>query len=394
MLRLTLTPGLGPILIGRLIERFGSAAAACEATFIGLRQVSGIGEGKSRTIAEGLKESGALAAAEMELAATLQVNVVAKGGPGYPTLLGSLPDAPPVLYVKGNLAGGGEQGDSFAVGIVGSRECTQYGLEQAQRFGSSLARAGLVIVSGGARGIDSAAHRGAVSAGGRTVAVLGCGLAECYPPENADLFNQIARNGAVVSELPLRTAPQAENFPARNRIISGMSLGIVVIEAGLRSGALITAKVAAEEHGREVMAVPGRVDSRSSQGTHELLKAGGALIVTDPADVIAILETPARHQYQETHADRYGALPFLVAQADAAAKQPADGAEKKAKRPLGLSESQGKILSQLDNGARTIDELCEGTGMDAAALRRDVTLLEMQKRITREGSRFVKKRRE
>lgn len=397
MLRLSLTPGLGPVLTSRLIEQFGSAQRACDISPAQLRQIHGIGEGKGAVIAKGLTLSKDLANEEVELANKGGARILTKACRAYPALLRDLPDSPVVLYVRGTLLSG-EIEPMYSVGMVGSRKCTAYGLEQANFFASSLARAGLCIVSGGARGIDSSAHKGALAAAGRTIAVLGCGLLECYPPENKDLFDEIAKCGAVVSELPMRTPPQAENFPARNRIISGLSLGIVVIEAGLKSGALITAKVAAEEHGREVMAIPGRIDSTASRGTLELLKAGGAALITEPGDVLAILESPARHQHAETHASRYGMLPF---ESDRGKREEngevgsdvgkglSEG--KKRKQVVGVTALQRSILDALDGGSQSVDELTVASGLDVVTLRREITLLEMQKRIVREGSVFSKK---
>jgi DNA processing protein len=293
-------------------------------------------------------------------------------------LLAALPDAPAVLFARGVLDGG-EQ-DRYPVGIVGSRQCTAYGLEQSRLFSSGLARAGLTVVSGGARGVDSAAHRGALVAGGRTIAVLGCGLGHAYPPENADLFDSIAQSGAVVSELPIETPPQAEQFPARNRIISGLSLGVVVIEAGERSGALITARVAAEDHGREVMAVPGRVDSVASKGTHALLKAGGASLVTEAADVIQLLEGAARHVHQGTHE-------FLFAAQETAAPKVSQTPSERSS--VGLTSAQARIVVELGAGWRTFDELIDATGIAAGDLRRELTLLELSRRVVRDGLGFA-----
>jgi len=211
--------------------------------------------------------------AELELAEKLGVWIVNIDDDRYPTVLRKIYDPPPVLYVKGSLS----KKDNVGIAIVGSRRCSLYGKEQASRFSHLLGSSGFSIVSGMARGIDTAAHQSALSAGGRTIAVQGCGLGKIFPPENDKLFGMISQSGACISELPLEYEPLSENFPARNRIIAGMTLGTIVIEAGLRSGSLITARLAME-NGREVMAVPGKIDSPLSQGSHLLIKQGARLI--------------------------------------------------------------------------------------------------------------------
>lgn len=376
LLRLTLTPGLGPVLIARLLAAFGSAEAALAASAADLERIKGIGRGKSASFVRGMKEAAALVDDELALADKLGVTLIPRADPLYPPHLRAIADAPPILYCKGRFDPGAAH--QYPVAIVGSRSATAYGIEQSERFASTLAASGLTIVSGGARGIDTAAHRGALRAGGaagRTIAVLGCGLANCYPPENQPLFDQIAASGgAVMSELPLRTNPEADNFPARNRLISGISLGIIVIEAGKRSGSLITARLAAEDHGREVMAVPGRVDSPASAGTHDLLKQGGAALVTDPGDVLALLETPARHSFEGSFEARYAdpAAPLF-----------------EAKPAIAASSAQAMILQALAS-PRTMDELAADTGMEIASLRSELTLLEIQRRVRREGSRVAR----
>ncbi len=391
LLALTLTPGLGPVLIARLVEAFGSPASVLAASPAELERIKGIGPGRSATIARGLREAPALVNDELALADRLGVHLIARGRPDYPPLLASIPDAPPLLYVRGTLQP--DSADRYPVGLVGSRNCTAYGIEQAERFAGVLAGAGLTIVSGGARGIDAAAHRGALRAGGRTIVILGCGLAHAYPPEHAELYDDIAAGrlgagGAILSELPLRASPEAENFPARNRLISGVSLGVVVIEAGRRSGSLITARLAAEDHGREVMAVPGRVDSPASAGTHELLKLGGATLVTEPGDVLAILETPARHAHAGSHADRY-TDPSRDPDADGGPSLYGAEADPPVRAPSLLSPVQQTILSALAEGA-TIDALARTTGLEPGSLRSELTKLEIQRRVTRRGTQFVR----
>ncbi|AFK86779.1 MULTISPECIES: DNA-processing protein DprA [Thermoanaerobacterium] len=198
----------------------------------------------------------------------------------YPKLLREIYDAPPVLYVKGNIT----ESDDMSIAIVGSRNATSYGKLMSEKFSYELSKHGFTIISGMARGIDSQAHKGAIKAGGRTIAVLGCGVNIAYPEENKKLMEEIISKGAVVSEYPLDYLPVAGNFPARNRIISGLSLGVLVVEAGVKSGSLITAKFALEQ-GRDVFAVPGIITSAYSKGTNGLIKQG-AKLVANVSDIL------------------------------------------------------------------------------------------------------------
>ncbi|MHC4772913.1 MAG: DNA-processing protein DprA, partial [Planctomycetota bacterium] len=270
-LKLIRAEGVGPTLFRRLVDYFGDIERILGASVSELTKVEGIGNKTAESIAR--TRNAFDAEQELGLADKLGVWVIHLHDERYPPALKAVYDPPPVLYVKGSLT----RADNLAMAIVGSRRCTHYGTEQANRFSHLLASAGFSIVSGLARGIDTAAHRGALSAQGRTIAVQGCGLANIFPPENKALFEQITENGAVISELPLGYEPLAENFPGRNRIIAGLSMGVLVVEATYRSGALISAQ-AALENNREVMAVPGRVDAPTSAGCHKLLKQGARLV--------------------------------------------------------------------------------------------------------------------
>ena len=270
-LRLIGAEGVGPAIFSRLIKHFGSPDKALGASAGALVKVDGIGRRTAEQIAASRDRLNTRA--ELELAAKLGVWIVHLQDQRYPPLLKELYDPPPVLYIKGTLS----RQDNLCISIVGSRRCSLYGQEQSCRLAHLLSAAGFTICSGMARGIDTAAHQGALAAGGRTIAVQGCGLAHVFPPENKKLFELIAQAGACISELPLRYEPLAENFPPRNRIIAGLSLGTIVIEAGYNSGALITAR-AALENNREVMAVPGKIDSPLSKGCHQLIKQGARLV--------------------------------------------------------------------------------------------------------------------
>jgi DNA processing protein len=257
-LRLNLVPGIGPRLQQALVGAFGSPSAVLKASLAELQQVDGIGTKLAAAIVE---HRGAEAAVrEVERCRKAGIRLLRKASPEYPRMLVEICDPPSVLYCRGAL----EPRDEVAIAIVGSRRCSVYGRQQAERFAAALARAGATVISGLARGIDAAAHRGALEAGGRTIAVSATGLAKVYPPEHKELAAEVAGQGAVVCESRLDQEPIAGLFPQRNRIISGMSLGVIIIEATRTSGALHTARHALEQ-GREVFALPGRIDSLTSQ---------------------------------------------------------------------------------------------------------------------------------
>jgi len=262
--------GVGHVGFKALLSAFGSPRQAFDAPYSMIQAVPGIGAKAARQI----KDFPDWEKVERELKCARQngVRIVTLQDPLYPPRLACIYDNPAYLYVKGSL-----RDDDINIAFVGSRTASAHGLFTTERLCRELALRGATIVSGMARGIDSAAHRGALAGRGRTIAVLGCGLDIVYPPENARLFDEIAANGAVISEFPFGAPPNAPNFPARNRIISGLSLGVVVVEAGEKSGSLITARIALEQ-GREVFAVPGSIDVSGSRGTNKLIKQGAKLI--------------------------------------------------------------------------------------------------------------------
>lgn len=270
-LKLIRANGIGPTTFTRLLKRFGCPNRILGASVSELAKTNGVGFKTAERIAATRHTFDT--AKELEKAHKLDVWIVHLQDNRYPPVLKQIYDPPPVLYIKGTLT----KQDNLAMSIVGSRQCSLYGQEQSSRFAHFLSSAGFTVCSGMARGIDTAAHQGALSAGGRTIAVQGCGLGHIFPPENKRLFELITQSGACISELPLDFEPLPVNFPPRNRIIAGLSLGTIVVEAGLKSGALLTAN-AAMEYNREVMAVPGKIDSPLSRGAHQLIKQGAKLI--------------------------------------------------------------------------------------------------------------------
>jgi len=270
---LNMTEDLGSVRTLALLRHFGSPDRIFNARANELTCVTGIGEKIAFNLTQAIK--GADFKKEMDLIRKHRIKVITFLDNDYPKNLKNIYDPPMVLYVKGNVL----PQDDLAVAIVGSRLASFYGIQQAERFAFELASRGITIVSGLARGIDSSAHKGALKAKGRTLAILGSGLLNVYPEEHKALAEEISENGAVISEFPMATIPDRGNFPKRNRIVSGLSLGVVVVEAAKKSGALITSDIAMEE-GRDVFAVPGKIDSITSKGTNKLIKQGAKLTET------------------------------------------------------------------------------------------------------------------
>jgi DNA processing protein len=350
-LRLALVPGVGPRTRQALLRRFGSAEAVLAAAPSQLREVPGVGPKLTRNIVAAGDEIDA--EAEIALCRAHGVAILTESDERYPRLLREIPDPPGVLFVKGDL----QPQDTLAIAIVGTRHATRYGLQQADRLAAGLARAGLTIVSGLARGIDAAAHRGALSAGGRTLAVLASGLLNVYPPEHKELATQIIAQGALLSEAPTSALPLSGTFPQRNRIISGLALGALIVEAGQRSGALITARHAMEQ-GREVFAVPGRVDGRTAQGCHRLIRDGAKLVETAD-DVLEelgpLVEATPREDGQMVH-------------------HPAE---------LLLNELEQKVLAAIGTESTPIDQIVAETGLTIPQVLSTISVLEMRRLVRR-----------
>ena len=349
--QLNLIPGIGPINQRALLKYFGSAEKVLAASLAELGQVSGIGPKLARQIQE-LRDP---AAAEWEWSTCCanDFRILLHGSDDYPRGLREMDDAPLVLYCRGRI----EPRDELAVGIVGSRRCTMYGRQQAEKLGRSLAMAGVTIVSGMARGIDAAAHRGALSAGGRTIAVSATGLLEIYPPEHKELAREIAANGAVVSENRLGQKPSGGLFPQRNRIISGLSHGVIIIEANQKSGALHTARHAYEQ-GREVMVLPANVDSIASVGSLNLLRDGATLIrhADDVLEALGPLVAPVRLEGQE---------------------------EVRSPRELTLSEQELAVLNLVHTTPRPVDEVLRESDLETSRVLATLTVLEMKRMVRR-----------
>ena len=365
---LNLVPNVGSLKAKRLLEAFGSLERVCEAPVERLRSVEGISPALAERIAGACRAPGRVTE-ELRLAAKSGCTVLTQADAEYPEPLRQIPDPPLAIYRKGAWT----EADRIAVAIVGSRQPSLYGQDVAKRLAYDLAARGVTVVSGLARGIDAAAHRGALEAGGRTLAVLGNGLSSIYPLEHEELAQRIAANGAVISEYPMRMEPWPGNFPQRNRLISGLSLGVVVVEAAKRSGALITANMALEQ-GREVFAVPGKIHAVTSEGTHALLKQGACLVtsVEDIVDELRLVPPPAAARR---------------ACADSADPPPADAAGG------GMPDEEQALLARLDpDEPSDLDALAIKTRLPVATCASALLRLEL-KRLVKQlaGKRFILK---
>ncbi|MHC4840125.1 MAG: DNA-processing protein DprA [Planctomycetota bacterium] len=348
-----------PLAVSNLLEKFGSAAGIVSAKPADISKTPKVNRAGAKALAEVI-QSGEHAK-EIKRADEHGISLISLHDDSYPASLKSVDTPPLLLYVKGSLI----PDDTLAVAIVGSRGASYYGNAQAARFARDMGTRRLTVVSGLARGIDTAAHRAVLEAGGRTIAVVGSGLLNVYPPENRPFVDEIIENGAVISEFPLDTPGVARNFPQRNRIISGLSLGVLVVEATDKSGSLITARTATEQ-GREVFALPGKVDTPLSSGPHKLIKDGAAL-VTDPSDI-------------------YENLPMLeLPQEDTPTSTPS-------KLPYGLSPTESQLWPILHpSDGSSVDELIAKTNLQAPQVSSALTLLEM-KRLAKSlpGNRYVR----
>jgi len=356
-IRLACLPGVGSRTRRDLLAHFGSPEAVMAASPRELAAVPGVG----RRIAKSIPSMADTAAADEVLALCRDrgVEMLVEGGAGYPPLLGRISDPPGLLFARGAI----EPCDSLAIAIVGSRHATAYGRRIAWQLAGGLARAGYTIVSGLARGIDAAAHRGALDAGGRTLAVLGSGVLNVYPPEHADLALEVMARGALLGEAPPLAFPQPGCFPQRNRIVSGLSLGVIVVEAAERSGALITARLAGEQ-GREVFAVPGPIDARLSRGCHQLIR-DGARLVQGIDDVL----------------DELGPL--------CEATRAADGRRVHAPAELRLDDVERQVLAAFDGEAdgatraAAIDDVVAASGLATSQVLATLGVLEMRRILRR-----------
>jgi len=351
-LTLHLAPSLGSTSCRKLVKHFGSPERVLSASAGQLRAAAS--RVRQKAIAalcgSGREEVAVAAGQELERAEKSGIEIIAIDDPRYPVPLKNIHDPPNVLYVLGSP----EALDCRAIAMVGSRAATHYGRSVAGRLAEGLAKQGFTIISGMALGIDTESHKGALAAGGRTIAVLGCGLDVIYPPSNHLLYKQITESGAVVSEYPLGTEPDNFRFPARNRIISGLSLGVVVVEATKRSGSLITANHALEQ-GREIFAVPGRIDSVKSTGSHALLQEGAKLVL----NINDITEELAPALQIQPGADR-----------SPAAENPS--------AVEGLSPEEAKIYGFLDVYPNSIDEIVRSSGFTAQKVNELLLMLELK----------------
>ncbi len=352
---LNMIPQMGPVRLRRLLDAFDSAEKILLARSSQLAQVNGISEALAEKITRW--ENYADPTAEIQKARNLGARIITAEDDEYPPALREIHDPPIVLYVLGRIT----ERDRNAVAVVGSRRASHYATESAKKLSFQMAYAGLTIISGLARGIDTAAHQGALAAKGRTLAVIGAGLAHIYPPENAELAGRIAESGAVISEFPIETKPDRQTFPIRNRIVTGCSFGVLVVEAGANSGALISANQAAEQ-GRTLYAVPGRIDQPTCLGSNRLIQQGAKLVI-NVDDILDDLPLVFREQPD---------LPTSVQAPD-------------------LTPDQQKVLEAMGAEETPLDAIIATSGLTAAAASSTLLALEMRRLVKQlPGKRFVK----
>ena len=355
---LNMLPTVGPVRLRKLLEVFGEPQLILAAKRNELRKVEGIGNEVADQISNW--EATVDLSAELARVRDFGATVITQNSPSYPRSLREIHAPPIVLYIRGEL----EERDHHAIGVIGARRTTHYGMESAKKLSYQLAYAGLTVISGLARGIDTAAHHGALAAKGRTIAVIGSGLAKLYPPENAALAEKIRNgSGAVVSEFSMEIEPDRQTFPMRNRIISGWSHGILVVEAGLNSGALITAAQALEQ-GRSVYAVPGHINAPSAMGSNRLIQQGAKLVM-DASDILDDLQI---------------LLPETKPSPQAAA------------RPLPpLSQQERRVYDAINAAETSIDEIAAKSELPSGAVSSTLLQLEL-KRLVKQlpGKYFVK----
>jgi len=370
-LRLHLADAIGPVLLGRLIKHFKTVDAVLGASVALLTEVEGIGERRARSVFEA--RDAAAVDRELEKCHAVGARVICWEDEDYPKPLRHCDDPPICLFVRGTLTAE----DAVAVAVVGSRKSSRYGYDQARRVGAVLAGAGFTVVSGLARGVDSYAHDGALSAGGRTVAVLGSGVDKIYPPEHVDLAERVTHAGAVISEDPLGSPPTADSFPRRNRIIAGMCLGVLVVEASKRSGALITARLASE-YNREVFAIPGRVDTPTAFGPNDLIRKGAAKLVASLEDILDELGDVGKSM---------GSVSGDGSRSDGNGEQIEGGVA------ASLNEAERAIIKTLGVEELYLDDIVKRSGIAHPQATSSLTMLQLKGAVVAlPGNRFARRR--
>jgi DNA processing protein len=364
--------GVGNVAYRNLLAAFGSPDRVFDATLPQLEQTAGLNHKTARNIKDfrGLQR----ARAEIDRAAREGVSIVTVKDPAYPERLRRIYDYPPLLYIKGTLTP-----EDIPVAVVGSRNASPYGRFVTERLCRELALRGVTVVSGLARGIDTCAHRGALAGRGRTIAVMGCGIDVIYPLDNRKLHGEIVSNGAVVTEFPFGTEPDRPHFPARNRIISGMSLGVLIVEAGEKSGSLITARCALEQ-GREVFAVPGSIDLPGSRGTNSLLRQG-AKLVERVEDILEEILPQLEHRPAVPQRETSGPASMQAAQTTPASAREA------------LTEKESRLLGFITEKPLDADTIINRSGLAAAEVLAGLLSLELKGHVLQLPGKLFKLRK-